>query len=66
METNAANRCPKCHEGLMQSWHELSDEEKDVVQRFPHFGYYSPAERESMHRWCTRCWHESISSEDQA
>ena len=59
-------RCPKCHEEVMRNWQELSDEEQEVVKRLPGSADYTPAERESMHQWCTRCWHESRSGEAKA
>ncbi len=50
----------------MHKWHELSDEEREVVKRLPASADYKAAERESMHQWCTRCWHESTSDETVA
>jgi len=51
--------CPKCHEGTLRNWDELSDDEQEVVKHLPGSADYKQAERESMHRWCTRCWHEA-------
>ena len=59
-------KCPKCHEGLLRNWHELSDDEQEVVKRLPGSADYEAAERESTHRWCTRCWYETTINEDMA
>jgi hypothetical protein len=45
----------------MQSWSELSDDERKIVQRLPASADYSLEERKARHRWCTRCWYEEIS-----
>lgn len=50
-------RCPRCHEGRLRRWHELSEEQQMLARRLPSGGY-SMSEREARHRWCTRCWHE--------
>jgi Zn ribbon nucleic-acid-binding protein len=52
-------RCPQCHEGVLKSWAELNDEEREVVKRLPAASEYSAAERERLHHWCVRCWHET-------
>lgn len=57
MNTNRS--CPRCHEGRLQFWDELNDEEREVVKRLPASADYDAAERETMHLWCTRCWHEA-------
>jgi len=49
--------CPRCHERGLKSWGELNDEEREVVKRLPASAEYSLAERQSRHRWCTRCWY---------
>ena len=41
----------------LKRWAELNGEEKEVVRRLPS-GSYSLSERQSRHRWCTRCWFE--------
>jgi len=51
------NRCPRC-EGQLRSWSELSDEDREMVERLPATADYSLAERKARHRWCTRCWFE--------
>jgi len=56
METS--NQCPRCGVGRLRAWNELSDEEREVVQRLPASADYSLEVRQSTHRWCTRCWYE--------
>ena len=56
------DRCPRCDEGVMRSWDELSDAEREVVKRLPASADYQMAAREATHRWCTRCWLEATSS----
>jgi hypothetical protein len=51
-------RCPRCGEGQLRAWDELSEEEQMVARRMPEAVDYSPGEREAMHRWCTNCWYE--------
>ena len=63
---DTAKRCHKCHEGVMRNWDELSDEERELVKRLPGSADYKAAERESMHQWCNRCWHESRIGETAA
>ena len=60
---NTGKRCHLCHEGVMRKWDELSDEEREVVKRLPGSADYEAVEREAMHQWCTRCWHESSGDE---
>jgi hypothetical protein len=57
---NMSRRCPKCGEEKLRTWDELKDDEREVVRRLPGSGDYGNDERKSMHRWCTRCWHEEI------
>ena len=45
----------------MHSWQELNEDEREVVKRLPRAVDYAVAERQRMHRWCTRCWHEETS-----
>ena len=59
-------KCPRCYEGVLRNWHELSDAEREVVRRLPAAGDYESAEREALHEWCTRCWYESLPTETQA
>jgi ribosomal protein S27AE len=59
-------KCPKCYEGVLLRWHQLSDEERDVVKRLPGSADYESEERETLHRWCTRCWNEGCDNEVEA
>lgn len=56
---NSDGRCPSCGEETLRTWDELGDGEREVVRRLPGSAGYEAAERQSMHRWCTRCWYES-------
>ena len=62
---NAKKSCPRCHEGDMQTWDELSDEEREVVKRLPASAEYTAAERQGSHQWCTRCWYEATGGSEQ-
>jgi ribosomal protein S27AE len=66
VEVNSNRRCPDCGEGTLRTWDELSDEEREVVKRLPASADYQAAERQGMHQWCTRCWHESVTDETVA
>lgn len=57
------NKCPRCYEGVLRAWTELSDEEREVVKRLPQSAEYKTDERETLHRWCTRCWNETTTGE---
>lgn len=56
------NRCSRC-DGTIQTWDELTDEQREVVNRLPASTDYTARERQTMHRWCTRCWAESVKEE---
>ncbi len=56
-------KCPRCGEGQLRDWNELSDEERMIVQRMPESVDYTPGEREAMHRWCMNCGYEETESE---
>lgn len=56
------NRCQRC-DGPTNTWEELTDEEREVVKRLPQSTEYSEKERQALHRWCTRCWNESVKTE---
>lgn len=59
-------KCPRCGEGQLKTWSELGDEEREVVLRLPGSAEYAAAERQSSHRWCVRCWHESTDEAAEA
>jgi hypothetical protein len=55
-------RCPRCHEGRLRGWDELSDEERMIVERMPEAVDYSQGERQALHRWCSNCGYEETES----
>jgi hypothetical protein len=55
-------KCPRCGEGRLIGWDELSEEEQTVARSLAGAVDYSPGEREAMHRWCTNCWYEETES----
>ncbi len=57
--------CPRCYEGVLRSWSELTDEEKEVAKRLPQSADNEASEREAGHRWCIRCWYEAVSGDTQ-
>jgi hypothetical protein len=66
MNERLNNRCPRCGEGVLKTWEQLGDEEREVVLRLPESASYPALERQSRHRWCTRCWLESNDSAAEA
>ena len=56
--TQGEGPCPRCGEGPLKAWYELSAEEREVVERLPASADLPLAERVARRRWCTRCWHE--------
>lgn len=58
---DADNRCPRCGEGRLRGWNELSGEERELARRLPASADYSLEERKARHRWCNRCWYEETS-----
>ena len=54
-------KCSQC-DGITSTWEELTVEEREVVKRLPASTEYSEKERQT-HRWCTRCWNESVKTE---
>ncbi len=62
MSERPGTRCPRCGEGLLRGWNELSEEEQTVTRSLEGAVDYSPGEREATHRWCTNCWHEETES----
>ena len=56
---NSEDRCPRCGEGRLLSWRELDDDQREVVKRLPGSVDYTQSERETLFRWCPRCWFES-------
>jgi ribosomal protein S27AE len=60
---NSEDRCPHCGKGILLNWHELDDEQLEVVKRLPGSADYASGVRKARHRWCPRCWFESIESD---
>ena len=56
--TQGEGRCPRCGEGPLRAWYELSEEERDVALRLPGAADFTAAERAARHLFCTRCWFE--------
>ena len=50
------NRCPRCDQGHLRTWDDLTPDEREVIRRLP--GDYTIEERQ-RHLWCTRCWYEA-------
>ena len=60
--TQGEGLCPRCGEGPLKAWYELSEEEREVVKRLPASADYLLDARTARRRWCTRCWHEEAGS----
>lgn len=58
-------KCPRCLEGKLRGWEELSKEQQLVARRMTEAVDYSHAERRATHRWCTNCWYEETESQEQ-
>ena len=56
--TQGEGRCPRCGEGTLKAWYELSEEEREVALRLPASADFTAAERAARHLFCTRCWYE--------
>ena len=56
--TQGEGRCPRCGEGTLKAWYELSEEERELALRLPGAADFNAQERASRHLFCTRCWHE--------
>lgn len=50
--------CPRCGEGRLRAWYELSEEEREAARHLPASADFPSEERAARHRFCTRCWHE--------
>jgi hypothetical protein len=59
--TQGQGLCPRCREGRLRAWYELSEEEREAARRLPASADFTPEERAARHLWCTRCWHEETS-----
>jgi hypothetical protein len=56
--TQGEGRCPRCQEGPLKAWYELSGDEREVALRLPGSAEHEAAARAARHRFCTRCWYE--------
>ena len=56
--TQGEGDCPRCGEGPLKAWYELSEEERELARRLPAAADFTQQERAARHRFCTRCWHE--------
>ena len=59
--TQGEGRCPRCGEGPLKAWYELSEDERDLATRLPASADFTQPERAARHLFCTRCWHEQTS-----
>lgn len=59
--TQGEGRCPRCAEGPLKAWYELSEEEREMAARLPASADFTQAERAARHLFCTRCWFEETS-----
>ncbi|HEX8687583.1 MAG TPA: hypothetical protein VF654_13840 [Pyrinomonadaceae bacterium] len=64
--TQGEGRCPRCAEGPLKAWNELSEEERELALRLPASADFTPAERASRHLFCTRCWFEETAPPPRA
>jgi len=58
-------QCPNCDCAALKAWDELDRDEMIVVERLPKSRLFTVEERKK-HRFCTRCWYESVDSEKRA
>jgi hypothetical protein len=58
--TQGEGRCPRCGEGPLKAWYELSEEERELALRLPASADFTQPERASRHLFCTRCWFEEV------
>ncbi|HEX8475168.1 MAG TPA: hypothetical protein VF666_14155 [Pyrinomonadaceae bacterium] len=59
--TDTQDPCPRCHATHLRTWHDLDDDQREIVRRLPASADYTHQERIARHRFCTRCWHEETS-----
>jgi hypothetical protein len=58
--TQGEGRCPRCMEGRLKAWYELSEDEREVARRLPGSADFTPDERAARHLFCMRCWYEQV------
>ena len=59
--TQGEGRCPRCGEGPLKAWYELSEDERELALRLPASADFNAQERAARHLFCTRCRHEETS-----
>src|SRR4051812_15620150 len=59
------SQCPNCDCAALKAWDELDRDEMIVVERLPKSRLFSKEERKK-HRFCPRCWFESVETEMSA
>lgn len=57
------HQCPRCLHRL-KNWHELTEDQKFLVERLPASAEFAPAQRKK-HRFCERCWFEDYNIEPE-
>jgi len=60
MHILSAKTCPKCGFHQMKTWHDLSDDEKMLIEKLPLNAELSSKQREN-NSFCPRCWFEEVS-----
>lgn len=55
--------CPRCGNTKVKSWHQLNDDEREIVKRLPASMKYEDKQRKANHSWCIRCWFEITDAE---
>lgn len=61
----AVDICPRCGSATLKSWDDLDRDEKIVAERLPRSREGS-GESRKKHRFCTRCWYESLDTNERA
>lgn len=56
--------CPKCRNGRLKNWEELTADEKFVAERLPMSAEFS-AEDRKQHFFCTNCLFETTPFEEK-
>jgi ribosomal protein S27AE len=54
--------CPQCGALKMKDWHDLTDDQKFLIERLPLNTDFSPEQRKK-HRFCERCFYEEVQKE---
>jgi ribosomal protein S27AE len=51
--------CPQCGAPKMKNWHDLTEDQKFLVEKLPMSASLS-LEQRKKNLFCVRCWHEQI------